>query len=501
MLHLGQASSELMKAVVGIQRRFISDPEPGQAFRDLLTLVVQLSGSGSGFLGKVSTHGDNRYTFEMLAKLNAAESDALGGTDSNGKPCELAGLDWSPLCDELLREGRTTLVVPSALVESDPQQWRILPCLDEKGSLLGVMGLAGPPEDCDDELDALLQSLCELCGVMIDAVRHENQERAVERKLAEAKLSESRQRLELALAASRMGVWEWDVRTNQVFWSPECQEIMGIEEFEGTLDGFAGLVHPEDAEQVLEQAQRSLTNGNEYSPEFRLVTPNGEIRWLESSSMIQRDSTGEPLKMVGTVRDITERKRAEEALQASEARYRTFVDHATDTLILHDQDGRVVDVNRQACDSLGYNRDELIGMYPRQFDSEITPDGLAQLVTRLDAGESIVFESRQRRKNGATFPVEVHLRPFWMNGRRHALSLSCDISERKRVEEKLSESEAKFLALVINCAGRNFHQRLRRALHGRQSLGLRSLGQTRGSRRSDRPRSSAPAHRRQVPTQ
>ncbi len=75
--------------------------------------------------------------------------------------------------------------------------------------------------------------------------------------------------------------------------------------------------------------------------------------------------------MLGVHVDITDRKQAEQALMASEARYRTFVDHASDAFFLQDGTGRIVDVNTQACISLGYDREELIGMLPPQFDSDI----------------------------------------------------------------------------------------------------------------------------------
>ena len=73
--------------------------------------------------------------------------------------------------------------------------------------------------------------------------------------------------------------------------------------------------------------------------------------------------------MVGFMIDVTDRRHAEQELRASEARFRTFVDHATDGLFLQDEHAVVIDVNRQACESLGYSRDELIGMHPRDFDA------------------------------------------------------------------------------------------------------------------------------------
>jgi len=143
-------------------------------------------------------------------------------------------------------------------------------------------------------------------------------------------------------------------------------------------------------------------------------------------------------------RDISDRLRAEEELRASESRFRTFVDHATDAFFVHDEDDqrRVIDVNRQACESLGYTREELIGMEPREFDPNADAALLKSISERLEAEEVCTFETHHRRKDGTVFPVEVRVRSFWHGGRRLNLALARDITERKRSEQALQRSEA-----------------------------------------------------------
>ncbi|HEV3261236.1 MAG TPA: PAS domain S-box protein [Gemmataceae bacterium] len=141
---------------------------------------------------------------------------------------------------------------------------------------------------------------------------------------------------------------------------------------------------------------------------------------------------------------VLQRERDEEALRASEQRFRTFVDHATDAFFLHDEQGRILDVNRQACESLGYARDELVGMVAFDFDPDVTPADLEDFGPKLDDGGTIAFESRHRRKDGTVFPVEVRGQAFWEGGRRFIVSLARDITDRKRAEEALRESEERF---------------------------------------------------------
>jgi PAS domain S-box-containing protein len=171
-------------------------------------------------------------------------------------------------------------------------------------------------------------------------------------------------------------------------------------------------------------------------------TPDGGKRYTSVSGLPVFDETGRFMGYRGVGRYITERKRAEQALRESEARYRTFVDHATDTFTLHNEDGRVLDVNRNACESLGYSRDELIGVTPSFFDPEMDEATWQINRERLKAGGIATLESRFRRKDGTVFPVEVRMREFCEGGRRLIICLSRDITERKRAAETFREMQA-----------------------------------------------------------
>jgi PAS domain S-box-containing protein len=135
------------------------------------------------------------------------------------------------------------------------------------------------------------------------------------------------------------------------------------------------------------------------------------------------------------------RRRAEHALRASEGRFRTFVDHATDAFFMLDEQLLVVDVNRHACESLGWSSEELIGMHPREFDVGLDEPSIRRLAQRAGAGEIITFETRHRRKDGTAFPVEIRTRTFKQGRDLFYLALARDISERKLAEEALREKD------------------------------------------------------------
>jgi PAS domain S-box-containing protein len=110
--------------------------------------------------------------------------------------------------------------------------------------------------------------------------------------------------------------------------------------------------------------------------------------------------------------------------------------------MLHSEDGTVLDVNRNACESLGYSRDELIGNTPFSFDPELNAAAWKGYLEHLKASSVATLERHYRRKDGTVFPVEVRMREFYQGGQRLIMSLSRDITERKRAAETLREMQA-----------------------------------------------------------
>lgn len=129
---------------------------------------------------------------------------------------------------------------------------------------------------------------------------------------AEAALRESESRLHLALRSAKMGVWEWNLVTNTVIWSPECYELFGQTRFGGTELDFMRMLHPDDVEQVRTAAQRAIQERSTLTTEFRVVLPDGTDLWVANVGRADYDQTGKAQRMVGIVQDISARKRAEE---------------------------------------------------------------------------------------------------------------------------------------------------------------------------------------------
>ena len=256
--------------------------------------------------------------------------------------------------------------------------------------------------------------------------------------------------MEEAQRIAQVGWWERDFSTAHVALSDEACRILGVQPVD--LPQWQGrwlsVIHPDDRARVAGAAEAALrVGGPRYDVEYRVVRPDGTERVVRSHGDVTRDGSGRPLRQFGVLQDITELRRAEQELRASEARFRTFVDHATDAFFLLDDDSIVLDVNRQACEGLGYSREELIGRHRRDFDTGLDETSIRGLRQRIIAGEAVTFETSHRRKDGTTFPVEVRVSRFEQDGSRY-LCLVRDISERKRAEEELRASEERFRTLV-----------------------------------------------------
>ncbi len=181
------------------------------------------------------------------------------------------------------------------------------------------------------------------------------------RKRAEEALKESENRLKLALIASRLGVWQWNAATDEVFWSPECYEIMGTKEISGTFGSFLSLLHPEDAPRVMAAVGQVSTNHPVFSAEFRIIRSGGGVRWLANSGQGYFDGTGVLLRMIGTVLDITERKQAEEAVRESAQRVVDTLESIGDAFFSLNEDLVFTYFNAAAERLLGRNRNDVLG--------------------------------------------------------------------------------------------------------------------------------------------
>ena len=209
-------------------------------------------------------------------------------------------------------------------------------------------------------------------------------------------------------------------------------------------------VHPDDRHFVSERIERRLSGEPvENIVEHRIIDANGQVKWVETRGVLT--SWDGKTANIGFATDINERKQAEEALRESEENYRTIFDTANDAIFIHDmQTGEILDVNQRMLDMYEYTeKKELIGQFVEILSSNEVP------YTEREAGERVqeaakgkpqVFEWHAKKKNGQLFWIEVNLKKVSLLGEPRIVAFVRDVTERKRAEEALRESESKFRA-------------------------------------------------------
>ncbi|OCQ89948.1 hypothetical protein BCD64_18585 [Nostoc sp. MBR 210] len=180
------------------------------------------------------------------------------------------------------------------------------------------------------EID-LLQELATALGIALRQAElyQQTQHELIERRRVEIELRESEERLHITLLAARIGTWDWNIQTGLISWSDNLEPLFGMQpgEFDGSFEMFLERVHPDDRDRVLTAVNHAIATGENYEIEFRVVYPNGTIRWALSQGKVFYDQNDQPLRMTGLDIDITERKYSAEALHESELRFRQLAEN------------------------------------------------------------------------------------------------------------------------------------------------------------------------------
>jgi len=181
-----------------------------------------------------------------------------------------------------------------------------------------------------------------------------------ETKRFQLEAKKSDERLRLSQEFANIGTWEWNIETGELYWSECIAPLFGYPqgELETSYENFLKAVHPHDRSQVENGVKNCVEQGTEYLIEHRVSWPDGQIRWVLERGDVTRDEQGKPLKMLGVVMDIHDRKMAEMAKHESEKKFRNLFARSPAGIILCDINGRLLEVNQTLLEIMGYTQDE-----------------------------------------------------------------------------------------------------------------------------------------------
>ncbi|PSF39479.1 PAS domain-containing sensor histidine kinase [Aphanothece hegewaldii CCALA 016] len=255
-----------------------------------------------------------------------------------------------------------------------------------------------------------------------------------------------KERLALSLAAAKTAAWDWNLKTNKVYWTPEHEIIFGYEPGipHRTYEDWANRVHPKDIHRLEAIIKNAILKHHEvFRCQYRIVLPDMSLRWIDAVGRFLFDAKGNTVRMVGTLNDITEKKLADEALKEGEERFRATFEQAAVGIAHVGLTGQWLRVNQKICDIVGYTREELLGMtfqdvtYPEDLETDLN------YANQLLAGRisNYSMEKRYIRKDGSLIWVNLTVSFIYDTNFKAQpkcfISVIEDINQRKQAEEEL----------------------------------------------------------------
>jgi len=324
--------------------------------------------------------------------------------------------------------------------------------LGYRGEVYGLLSVSIPTTLASDEEErSLFMEAANDLGYALHDIEMEDR-----RKRAEEALRISEERLELALSGAGLSTWDWNVQTGELGTGLRWPSSLGYspDEIERHTRSWEDLIHPDDIPGRAESLRAHLAGETSfYESEYRVRAKSGEYRWIASRGrVVSRAENNDPIQMAGTNLDVTERKQAGEALRESEERFRAAFEQAFVGIAELSPSGSYLRVNRRFREIVGYTKEKLITL---SFQQITHPDDLEADVAQfkqLVAGDidSYSMEKRYTREDSAI--VWVHLTTSLVRSSdgspMYAVAVTNDITERKRVEEALRKSEARFRSLT-----------------------------------------------------
>jgi PAS domain S-box-containing protein len=267
-----------------------------------------------------------------------------------------------------------------------------------------------------------------------------------ERKRTETALTQSEQRLELALKGADMGLWDWNVLTGELFLDHRWTKSLSfsLTETKPVMDSWLGLIHEEDLPSSIDKLNRHLQGVTDfYESEHRLKSKSGSWRWiLHRGAVVERDESGKPLRMTGTYLDITDGKNAEEALSETEKRYKSLLDTMNEGFGIQDSNGIITYVNHKLCEMWRCSREDALGRHVTDFLDEASRPLMQAQVELRKKGIAKAYEIVWTCKDGTKIPTVFSPKPIFDTDGKYAgtSAVIADITERKEWEKRIQSS-------------------------------------------------------------
>ena len=309
---------KLLQTIYVAESHFSPDTNPNETFGRLLDALLELTDSEYGFIGEVKQTSEGNPYLRTHAITNIAWTEELQEMFEKMAP-NLDFFNLDTLFGRVITDGKP-------VVANDPQSdqrrgglpqghpplnaFLGLPFYSDH-KLLGMVGIANRPGGYDATLVQFLEPFLTSCGTLIETFQNHEK-----RKQVEEQLTTLSNRLMLATDSAKIGIWEWNLTSNDLTWNKQMYDLYGLAEKEivNGYETWRKSLHPSDQVRAEEEVALAVQGKNDLDTEFRILWPNGVIRFIKAMATIERAADGSPLRMIGVNLDFTNQKENEENL-------------------------------------------------------------------------------------------------------------------------------------------------------------------------------------------
>lgn len=286
-----------------------------------------------------------------------------------------------------------------------------------------------------------------------------------ERKQAEEALRESEARLAKAERVARLGYWDMDLKNQKLSWSMEVYRLFAKDPdtFVPTFETFLATIHPEDRGRFLHIRDEALAEGRGFTVDYRIVMPDGSFRFMQEIVELTGNGVGNPIRIFGTIQDITECKQAEEELRSTRDYLESIFANSVDGIGIVDRHGKVTRWNKAAEELYGFKFDELKGR--SAIDLYADPGEYYVMLKRLlQDGFIRNYEINMKKKDGSVFPASLSIKVLRNSDneiigsitgcrdlteiKRTMMHLQNEIYQHEQARQALLESEQKLINII-----------------------------------------------------
>ncbi|MEP7254507.1 MAG: PAS domain S-box protein [Ferruginibacter sp.] len=409
-----------------------------------------------GFIRDITDRKKNDETLRYQARLLESVSDAITSLDMNRKI-----VSWNKACEELygfkaeevfgkrIRE-LVTFEFPFTTTEEVFKQ------VYSEGQWKGEFNFIHPKTKVKtyllSSLSVLKNKAGDITGIMLTS------KDITERKKREEEINISNERFELIAQATNEAVWDHDFKKNETWGNKKLYDLYGYgsETEKISFEMFLERIHPDERDDVVVRLRKAIENAvTSLTEEFRFKTTTGEYKNFYDRAYIKYDEGGKPLRILGAMQDITERENTKRAIVESEEKFSKAFHSSLLGLALYDSDFRIVDTNNVYAAILESTPAELIGKTSGEagMESKVNPAKRTALDQKFDdifntEGRLNNFEMEIETNNGQLVTVLVSMEPLELNNKKYWLTSAMDITDKKKAELLLTESEEKYRTLV-----------------------------------------------------